>query len=286
MSGRAGSASTRGDWGRWLPWLGTLALAIFCVIWLSPILFLLITSFRTVPEILAEPFALPSVFSLHAYEDVWATRNMGRYFLNSAIVTLISLVTLLLLSSLAGFAFARRGFPLRQPIFYLLLAGLLVPGQVVLIPTFRLFDSLGLVNSFIPLIALNVAFGLPFATLVFTQFFRLLPRDIEDAAYSDGCSSLGFYWRILMPLSRPAIAAVAVLQFMWMWNDLLFALTFIHSEELRTVPLGLIGLRGRFITEYDVIAAGAILSLVPVLVAYVLFRRALDNGLSGATWSR
>ena len=256
-------------------------MGVFCLIWLSPVLFLILTSLRPLKEILAEPFAWPRNISLHGFKRVWATGQMERYFINSSIVVTMSLVLLLALASLAGYVLGRKHFRGRQVLSFTFLAGLLIPGQVTIIPLFSLFSKLNLINSFVPLVLLNVAFGLPFSILVFTQFFRRIDRDIEDAARIDGCSDLGFFLRILMPLSGPAIATVGVLQFMWMWNDLLFALTFIHREPLRTVPLGLLGLKGRFMLEFDTIAAGALLSLVPILIAYLLFHRYLVRGLTG-----
>ena len=206
---------------------------------------------------------------------------MGKYFINSFIVVTLSLLVLLALASLAGYVLGRKFFRGRQALSLIFLGGLLIPGQVTLIPLFSLFSRLNLVNSFIPLILLNVAFGLPFSILVFTQFFRQIERDIEDAAKIDGSSDLTFFWRVLIPLSGPAIATVGVLQFMWMWNDLLFALTFIHREGLRTVPLGLLGLKGRYTMEFDTVSAGALLSLLPILIAYILFQRYLIRGLTG-----
>ena len=259
----------------------SITMGLFCLLWFMPVIFLILTSLRPVNEIQANPFGIPRHLSFDAFSRVWSTGQMELYFLNSLLVVTTSLVLLIALASLAGFGLGRRPYNGQRTFSTIFLIGLLIPGQVTLVPLFSLFSQLGLINSYLPLVLLNVAFGLPFSVLVFSQFFRQVSLDIEDAAEIDGCTKLGFFIRVLMPLSGTAIATVAVLQFMWMWNDLLFALTFIHRDSMRTVPLGLLGLKGRFVMEFDTVSAGALLSVLPILLIYVVFHRHLIKGIAG-----
>lgn len=204
----------------------------------------------------------------------------GLFFFNSLKVTLIVVFAQLITSSLAGFVFARLEFKYRDLLFGLYLATMMVPAQVTMIPNFILMRFYGLVDTHAALIlpGLVSAFG----TFLLRQFFLTIPKALEDAARIDGCTPFGIYWRIFLPLSKPALATLGVFIFMGVWNDFLGPLVFINSLEKMTLPLGLAAMQGMYSTDWPVLMAGTVLSLLPVIIIFLL---AQDFFIRGVTLS-
>jgi multiple sugar transport system permease protein len=254
--------------------LGGLALMI-----VFPFIWMLFTSLRPEAEIVTYPPELfPHTWTLENYGNVWSRIPFARLFLNSVLfaggVTLISLT----LDSMSAYALARLDFPGRNAVFIVILIALMLPFQVMFVPLFVTVHDLHLLDSYGGLIiprATN-AFGI----FMLRQFFLTLPKELDEAARMDGCSEFGIYWRIILPLSGPALATLAVFHFMYNWNDFLWPLLITSSIEMRTLPAGLALFVGSHVVEYGVVMAGAILALLPLLVAFLFAQRYFIQGIA------
>jgi multiple sugar transport system permease protein len=254
--------------------LGGLALMI-----VFPFIWMLFTSLKPEAEIVTYPPELfPRTWTLENYGNVWSRIPFARLFLNSVLfaggVTLISLT----LDSMSAYALARLDFPGRNAVFIVILIALMLPFQVMFVPLFVTVHDLHLLDSYGGLIiprATN-AFGI----FMLRQFFLTLPKELDEAARMDGCSEFGIYWRIILPLSGPALATLAIFHFMYNWNDFLWPLLITSSIEMRTLPAGLALFVGSHVVEYGVVMAGAILALLPLLVAFLFAQRYFIQGIA------
>jgi len=220
----------------------------------------------------------PNPFIWSNYEQVWNQLPMARYFLNSAIVSIAITAGQLLTASMAAFAFARLRFRGRSTLFALYLGTLIIPSQVTLIPNYLIVRDLHWHNTYMGLIAPFVVSV--FSTFLLRQFFLTIPRDLEDAARIDGANHWQIYWRIILPLSRPALATVVILTFLASWNNFLWPLVVVDSPDLRTIPLAVTAYQGQFAIAWGPLMAAATLSLAPVLLVYVLMQKYVIEGIS------
>jgi multiple sugar transport system permease protein len=255
-----------------------LALALF---WLLPVFAALVTSFRTMDDIATRGFwSLPTDLSLRNFETAWINARVSKYLLNSFIITLPALLGMLFLSSLGAFALARYRFKANLLVYFTFVAGTMLPFQILMLPVFRLTNRLGLYDTYGALILIHTAFQLGFCTFVLRNFMRTVPTDILDAARVDGCSDFRIYWQIVLPLTLPALAALATLEFTWVFNDYLWAIILLRSDTLRPVTAGLATLRGQYNTDWPVITAGALLATIPTLVVFTFLQRYFIQGLT------
>ena len=239
---------------------------------LLPLVWMLVTSVETLAESRHfPPTIVPSGIHWQNYPNALDSAPFGRFFANSLVVTLASVAGNLVFCSLAGYAFARLRFFGRDVIFIVLLATLMVPFQVTMIPTFLIVQHLGLVNSLGALIAPNLV--TPFGIFLLRQFFRTLPIDLEEAARIDGCSRLGVLFRVVLPLSMPALATLGIVTFLWTWNDFLWPLIAISSTDQSTVQLGLASFQGAHQTRWTLLMAGNVVALAPMLLVFVFAQR-------------
>ncbi len=262
-------------------WVATtlIVLTLLALAVVFPFVWMLCTSLKPEAEIATYPPQLfPHNWTLENYQNVWNRIPFARLFLNSIVfaggVTLVSLC----LDSMAAYALARLDFPGRRVIFILILIALMLPFQVMFVPLFVTVHDLGLLDSYGGLIiprATN-AFGI----FMLRQFFMTLPKELDEAARIDGASEFGIYWRIILPLSGPALATLAVFHFMYNWNDFLWPLLITSSMEMRTLPVGLALFVGSHVVEYGVVMAGAILALLPLLVAFIFAQRYFIQGVA------
>jgi len=262
-----------------------LFLILFTLIYMSPFFSAIITSFRTMDDISLNGFwSIPQALTLRNYSAAWTQGRVSRYLANSFIITIPALAGTIFLSSLCAFALARYRFRGNLPIFFMFVAGTMLPFQILLLPVFLLTNRLGLYNTFAGVIMIHIAFQLAFCTFVLRNFLKTLPGEIFDAARIDGSSEWGLYWRIAMPLSIPGIAAITVLEFTWIFNDYLWALILIQDDALKPVTSGLASLQGQFVTDWPLIVAGALLAAVPTLLVFFALQRYFIGGLTlGAT---
>jgi len=239
---------------------------------LLPLAWMLVTSIETLAESRHfPPTIVPSGIHWENYPNALDSAPFGRFFANSLVVTLASVAGNLVFCSLAGYAFARLRFFGRDVIFIVLLATLMVPFQVTMIPTFLIVQHLGLVNSLGALIAPNLV--TPFGIFLLRQFFRTLSIDLEEAARIDGCSRLGVLFRVVLPLSMPALATLGIVTFLWTWNDFLWPLIAISSTDQSTVQLGLASFQGAHQTRWTLLMAGNVVALAPMLLVFVFAQR-------------
>ena len=249
-----------------------IVLMPLAAVMLLPLLWMLVTSIETLAESRHfPPTIVPSGIHWENYPNALDSAPFGRFFANSLVVTLASVAGNLVFCSLAGYAFARLRFFGRDVIFIVLLATLMVPFQVTMIPTFLIVQHLGLVNSLGALIAPNLV--TPFGIFLLRQFFRTLPIDLEEAARIDGCSRLGVLFRVVLPLSMPALATLGIVTFLWTWNDFLWPLIAISSTDQSTVQLGLASFQGAHQTRWTLLMAGNVVALAPMLLVFVVAQR-------------
>ncbi len=257
------------------------ALTAFTLLWLLPVFASLVTSFRTMDDISIHGFwSIPTVMSLDKFQEAWKQAHIRQYLLNSFIITVPSLVGMLFLSSLTSYALARFRFRGNLFFYFMYVAGMMLPFQILLLPVFRLVNKIGLYDTYGALILIHTAFQLGFCTFVMRNFMRTVPEEILDAARVDGCGEFRIYWQIMLPLSLPSLAALATLEFTWVFNDFLWALILLQSDALRPVTAGLATLQGQYVTDWPLITAGALLATLPTIFVFVFLQRYFIQGLT------
>jgi multiple sugar transport system permease protein len=259
------------------PWhLVLFPMALLMVI---PLAWMLVTSLQTLNETRHFPPTLvPSSVRWQNYTQVLQLSQFPRWFMNSLIVTTLVVVGNLFFCSLAGYAFARLKWFGRDVVFILVLATLMIPFQVIIIPTFIIVRKLGLIDSLPALIVPNLAGA--FGIFLLRQFFRTLPIELEEAARIDGASRLGVLFKIVLPLSGPALATLAVVTFMWTWNDYLWPLVTIYSSNNYTLPLGLSTFQGSHQTNTNLLMAANVMALLPALLLFLIAQRWFIRGIA------
>ncbi len=269
--------SRRAKWLPFSPW--HLVLAPLAAIMLIPLLWMVVTSLETLSQTRQFPPILwPGSLQWGNYPETLRIAPFVRWLWNTTVVTTTVVASNLVLCSLAAYAFARLEFLGRKALYFILLATLMVPLQVVLVPTFLIVKQFGLINHLGALIVPNLAnvFGI----FMLTQFFRTLPIELEEAARIYGTSRLGILVKIVLPLSGPALATLAVIQFMWTWNDFLWPLVTIYNEKAYTLQLGLQNFQTGHSTDWNVLMAGNVMSMVPMLVIFLLAQRWFIRGIA------
>lgn len=265
--------------------LGKVILYVFLIVftlsYMAPFFSAILTSVRTQDDIsLNGFFSIPREIVIGNYGQAWTQGGVSKYMLNSFIITIPALAGTIFLSSLSAYALARFKFPGNRLLYFMYVAGTMLPFQILLLPVFLLTNKLGLYNTYWGVILIHVAFQLGFCTFVLRNFMRTLPGDIMEAARIDGASEFGIYWRIVMPLTVPAIAAVATLEFTWIFNDYLWAIILVQNDDLKPVTAGLSTLQGQFVTNWPLIVAGALIATVPTLVVFFALQRYFIGGLT------
>ncbi len=259
------------------PW--HLVLFPLAMMMLVPLLWMFITSIETLNETRHfPPILLPSGVRWQNYTQVLQQAPFARWFLNTLIVTVVVVIGNLLFCSLAGYAFARLKFFGRDVVFMLVLATLMIPFQVIMIPTFLIVRRLGLIDTLGALIVPNLAGA--FGIFLLRQFFRTLPIELEEAARIDGASRLGVLFKIVLPLSGPALATLAVITFLWTWNDFLWPLVTIYNPNNMTLQLGLLTFQGAHQTNTHLLMAANVMSMVPVLLLFLVAQRWFIRGIA------
>jgi ABC-type glycerol-3-phosphate transport system permease component len=249
-------------------------------LFILPLLWMLSTSLKPDQEVWTfPPTFLPSRFEWQNYVVGWTTLPFTIYLKNTIIVTFANVLGNLISCSLPAYAFARLRARGSNILFMLVLATMMVPFQVTMIPTFILFSEMGWVNTLKPLIA-PAWFGWPFSIFLLRQFFRTLPKDLDDAARIDGCSYFQIYWKIILPLSMPALATVAIFGFIGNWNNFITPLIYLRSQELYTLALGLNLFRGQFVTYYNQLMAVSLLALAPILLVFFFTQKQFIQGIA------
>jgi raffinose/stachyose/melibiose transport system permease protein len=256
-----------------------LLLLVAAVI-IVPVGYAVLGGFKDPAQLANDPIGLPNPWVTANYTDTLASPSFWRQLANSTIIAGLSTVLVVLFAAFAAFVFARRAFPGREVLYTLFTLGLLFPAAVAILPLFILVRDLGLLDNPLGIALPEAAFGLPLTIVILRPFFRSIPTELEDAASIDGCGSFGFFWRILLPLSRPVLATVGVLAIVASWNQFLLPLVMLSNESNWTLPLGVTNFSTQYTTDTARILAYTTLALVPALVFYLFAERQLVGGLT------
>ncbi len=266
---------------RWSNITFYVLLTVLVFLYSLPGLGVLLTSFKTTQEIARDGlWALPDALRFTNYIEAWVGGNVVVYARNSFLVTIPATIASILLGVLTGYVFSKLRFRGSDALFVFVVAGMFYPPQIVLIPLFRLFNAVHLYDTLWPMIIVHTAFGIPICTLVMRNFFAAVPSAMREAAIIDGANEWQVLVRIMLPVSLPAIAVLATLQFTWIWNDFLWPIIFTQSDDMRTIMVGLASLKGQYSVAYGVQGAMSILASVPTLLVFIFFQRYFIRGLT------
>jgi raffinose/stachyose/melibiose transport system permease protein len=262
----------------------TALLLAFTLLVITPFIWMLIMSFRTTGEILNDPYGLPKSLDFTNYVRLMLDPQIQfyKYFFNSVYVTFWSLVLTVILSTLGGYGFGRSRyqFKFRGWLFALLLFAMMLPPQILYLPQFTMMGRYGLLNSSWSLILLYTATAIPVSTYLMATFFSQLPSELEDAARIDGCTDFGMFWRVMLPLTRPALSTVILLNFLHNWNELLLAVTMVTNPAKRTLPAAMMMFVGEHGSNYAIAAASLVMAMLPVLILYLFLSDKFIQGLT------
>jgi raffinose/stachyose/melibiose transport system permease protein len=259
---------------------GVLILAT--LFWLAPVITLILTALKDAGDFAVNgAFSFPKSIRWANFSEAWET-GVKNYFWNSVIVTGFKVPIGIVLESMAAFALTHMHFKWADRIFTYILIGLIVPMQMTLVPLTLLMNALNLIDTLTGLTILYIGFGVPFGVLVMRGFFRTVPVDIIEAARIDGCSWFRIFYRIALPLALPAVVSLCILDGVATWNEFILAQIFLRSDELRTLPLGLVQFSTQFSTQYDQLAAAVLISVVPIVLVFLFFQRYFVAGMGGA----
>lgn len=261
-------------------WLFHVVMSAITLLWVTPLVFVVLVAFRSFDDIALNGLGTwPDSFTLDGFRTAWVEGNIGGALVNSVIVTVGTVIAVLFLASLAAFALSRYAIPFRRTILLTMLAGNLLPPQILLIPVAKICEMVGIYDTLFALMVVQVGFGMGFFTFVLHGFMRSLPNEIFEAARIDGAGDLRIYATIVMPLCRPALAALAALESTWVFNDLLWALTVLRTDTKFPITAALLNLQGGYTTAWNVVAAGALMAAIPTAVVFFAFQKHFVSGL-------
>src|SRR6056297_3270939 len=257
------------------------ALLLFVIVWLLPVFGAFLTSIRTMDDIMNNGFwSFPEKITFSNFGTAWSEGNLNTYLKNSFIITIPSLIGTLALSSLVGFALAKYKFKGNMFIYLMFVGGMLIPFQILLIPVFQLSNFLGIYNNYWGLIMIHTVFQMGFCSFFLRNYMIIIPDELSEAARIDGASEFKIFYKIYLPLSLPALAALGTLEFTWIFNDYIWALVLLRDDKFKPVTAGLATLKGNFITSWSVLVAGAILATIPTIVVFVFLQKYFIRGLT------
>ena len=255
-------------------------LGLLALVFLAPLVLMVVSAFKTTPEIFREPFGLPATWSLATFREVWERASFGRYLRNSLLITGMAALLLLACAAPAAYALARYRFRARMALFLFFLAGIMIPIRLGILPLYILMRNLNLLDNPLSLVFTYSASGMPMAVFLLVVFFQNLPRELEDAGRIDGCSDYGIFYRIMLPLVRPGLATVVIVNIVPWWNDFFFPLLFIQSDTWKTIPLGMQIFFGQHMTNWSLVFSGMVLASLPLLIIYLIASRQFISGLT------
>ncbi|MGE6257783.1 carbohydrate ABC transporter permease [Heyndrickxia sporothermodurans] len=253
---------------------------LFASISLYPIVLMIASSFKSSSEIFMHPLAFPKSFNLETYKTLLEQIPFMKYFYNSLITSLISVFLVLVTGSLAAFYIARYKYKWNQALFFFFLMGMMIPIKLGIVPLFMLMKNLNLTNSLWSLIFMYTATGIPLSMLILTGFFRTMPVELEEAARIDGASDFRILWNVVLPLMRPALGTVFIINFIQAWNDFFFPLIFISNETKKTITVGMMSLFGEYSADWGSLFAGLTLSSLPMIVLFFLASKQFMEGIT------
>jgi ABC-type glycerol-3-phosphate transport system permease component len=259
--------------------ISAVALGVLCAAVAFPLVWMVLTSLRPSNTVFGGSF-LPTSLTLDAYKQVWQSSAFGQHYWNSLWITALTVLGVLLFASLSGYAFARLDFPFKNAIYLLLLATLMVPTTALILPLYLQLRSIGLLDSRVGLVILYISGSTPFAMFLMRAFFETLPDELSEAARLDGASELQVFWRVILPLTRPGLATVTIFVFLQTWNEFLYANTVLRETGKLPLQPVLFSLVGQYSTNWPVLTAGLVMSIIPVIAVYVWMQRQFVAGLT------
>jgi raffinose/stachyose/melibiose transport system permease protein len=258
-------------------------LILLVVIFLIPVVFVFFTAVKSNPDLLRHPFySIPQKIELGNFRDAWIQGRLSQYMRNSLIISVIKVPLGILIEALAAFALTRMAFRMSDGMFVFFLIGLMVPMQVTLVPLNIMLNRLHLISTYPGIILVYVGFGIPFGILVLRGFLRTIPMELDEAARIDGCGDLQRFTSVILPLATPALSALLILDFLATWNEFVLAQIFLTRDSMKTITTGLLVFQGQFLSNYTLLNAAVVISLVPPLVIYIIFQRYFVSGVAGA----
>jgi len=257
------------------------AVLVIASLWvLAPLLLMIIASFKSVPEFFMNPFGLPEEWKFSNYSRAWTDANLSLTLPNTIIVTTIAVLISTILSSMIAYGLSRKKKKYAMGLYILFVSGLLVPVQAIILPLFVMLKAVGLFGTLLALIFPYIAMGLPLGVLVLTPIASALPRELVQAARMDGASEWQIYWRIVLPLMKPGLISVSILNGVWMWNEFFIPLILAFKPEVQTMPVGIVSFIGSYSTEWGLVFSSVIVSTLPVVIAYLFMTRQFQSGLT------
>ena len=255
-------------------------LIVVAVVQFYPLIWLAFFSLKDNGEIFSgDVLGLPEKFLWSNYTKALSDGHVLTYFFNSVLVTAVSILLVLILSSMTGYAITRMNWKLSSVTMTIILLGMMVPIHATLLPLFMVLKNLHLLNTYWSLIIPYVAFGLPMAVFILSGFYKGIPREMEESAVIDGCGIYRTFFLIILPLVRPAIATVTIFTFLSCWNELMFAVTFINEESYQTLTVGMMSMVGTYITQWGIIGAGLMITTLPTVIIYLLLNRQVQQSM-------
>ena len=258
-----------------------LVLGVVAFLYLVPMLYLVSTAIKAPGESYVNPGLIPHSVDVTKFPQVWRRVDIVRLTSNSTLITLATVALVLFLGSLAGYAFSRLRFFAKNVYMIIFLAGMMIPFAGVVVPLFQMNKALGTKDTYLGVIGPYVAYGLPFAILFLRSYFDTIPRAIEESALIDGASRFTIFWRILLPLTKPALATVAIFQALASWNEFLIALLVLTKPHLRTLPLGSLLFQSQYTNEFENMFALLLMIAIPPVVLFLAMQRQFIAGLTG-----
>ena len=278
------AAAVAGAGGRpFNPWPAVVfvCLVVLALLFLAPTLGVLLSSLKSTREIaLGALWSVPGGLYLENFREVLAHPSVKLYFVNTFLVTLPATAGSIALGILAGYVFSKLPFRGSELLFLVIVSGMFFPPQIILIPLFRMFNGLGLLDTLWPMIIVHIAMGIPICTLLMRNFFASVPNALREAAIVEGANEWQVLTRVALPVSLPALAVLATLQFTWIWNDFLWPLIFTQSDEKRTIMLGIVSLKGQYSVAWGIQGALSLVASVPTLIVFLFFQRYFIKGMT------
>jgi N-acetylglucosamine transport system permease protein len=260
-------------------------LSLWSILVILPLVWVFLSSFKTTSQIFASPLTLPSKLQFDNYTSAWSDSHLGLYLLNSVVVVTSALVVVMILGAAAAYSLARYPFPGSRILYYLILAGLTFPIFLAIVPLFFVLKNFGLLNTLPGLSATYVAFAFPFTVFFLYPFFRALPQEIAEAAELDGAGEWRTFWQVMLPMARPGMVAVAIFNFLGLWNQFLLPVALNTDESKYVLSQGMARFASQagYAVNFGALFAGVVITVVPVLIVYILFQRQLQGSVSQGT---
>jgi raffinose/stachyose/melibiose transport system permease protein len=253
------------------------------ILFLIPVAFVVMTALKSKHDLAAYPLlAIPKRLHFENFAKAWTEGHLSTYIGNSVFISVVKVPLGILIEAMAAFALTRMSLRGALPLFMFFLVGMMVPMQATLVPLNVFIHALGVANTYPGIMFIYLGFGLPFGILILRGFFKSIPIELDEASLIDGCSDLQRFTRIVLPLAKPAVAALVILDFLATWNEFLLAQIFISKDSMKTVTTGLMSFIGQHFADYTLLNAGVVLTMLPTIIVYMAFQRQFVSGVAGA----